>query len=264
VKSQKKYFIFLLSFLTISLGYSQKDAQNKNGIDTATTMVWTGANFSIDFPFGKGYLSETFTFNYNVGTRLILKTKTNWTFDFFFNYMFGSNIKLSSDEVFGDLIDNNGSIFDKNGLKATIYIEGRYWAFGGAVGKIIPVDRWKNSGIWLRTSFGYLGHKIFITDPDNLVVGLERTTYRKGYDRLSTGFCMTQFAGYLFMRKKRAASFYTGIEISEMWTKPYRNYIFPVGSTTEMPGKFSGMFSIKIGWIVPLYEKKVVTTLYKY
>ncbi|MEG2070547.1 MAG: hypothetical protein RR034_04160 [Bacteroidales bacterium] len=251
---KKTSFIFLLMLPLFLSGQSIK--YDKMFVDSATTMIWTGLNFSYQWPFGK--MAQTFKGNFNIGTGINLKTNSNWTFDINFNYLFGSSIK--SDQLFGDVVTSQGSIIDGNGYKATIYTEGRYWRIGAGFGKIIPVNRWRNSGIWLHTDFSYFRHKIYINDPDYQVPQLNGD-YRKLYDQRSSGFCMSQFIGYLFMQRIRVASFYAGIEIYEMWTKPDRNYSFVEGATKDLPYKFSGMM---IGWIVPLYEKKKVTTLYTF
>jgi len=232
-------------------------------VDTSTMMVWTHANFGYQIPFGSGYLSSTFGNNFNIGTGLIIKSKQNWTFDLYFNYMFGSDVVLADSAILGSMVNSNGDIIDENGLKATIYLEGRYWTTGLGVGKLIPLNRWKNSGIWIKTNFGLFSHQIYITDPDNGVTQLDKDTYRKGYDQLSLGFSSSQFVGYLFMHKKRILSFYTGIEVTEIWSKPIRSYNFLLGPSSSLPVKFSGLIALKIGWIVPLFEDKKVVNFYK-
>jgi len=258
--NSKISLFFSLLLLIPSFIFAQQYDDGKKYVDTATSMLWTGANFSYQLPAGA--LAKTFNGNFNIGTGFTYKTFHNWTWDLNFNYFFGANID-DSYSVLGNMVNSNGDIIDGNGLKATIYLEGRYWNLGVGVGKVIPVNRWKNSGIWIHTGFGFFQHKIHISDPDNQVSQL-LGNYKKGYDQRSSGFCMSQFVGYLFMQKRRVASFYAGVEITELWTKPDRNYIFVIGPTNNIPYKFSALFGLKIGWIVPLYEKKKVTTFYKY
>lgn len=235
------------------------DFKDKNYVDTSTTMVWAGVNMMGQLPLG--YLKEWFKPNMAVGANVTLKTKSNWTLDVGFNYMFGSNLRDTTFAFLGDLANEDGIVWDGNGNKATLYFEGRYWMFGAGIGKVIPVNRWKNSGIWLRLGAGYFGHKIRINDYNHQVPQLDGN-YTKGYDHLSGGFAMSQFVGYLFNQKNRILNFYGGIEFYEIWTKPTRNYIFNEGPTAGIKNKFSGLISLKIGWNIPLYEKKSVTTFY--
>lgn len=260
----KRHLLLLLALCTLSLGlraqsHVRTNFKDKNYVDTSATMVWTGVNMAGQLPVG--YLRDWFKPNLAVGTGVTLKTKSNWTFDVNFNYMFGANLRDTSFAFLGDLANEDGVVMDGNGMKAVLYFEGRYWTVGAGFGKLIPVNRWKNSGIWLRFGAGYFGHKIRINDYNHQVPQLD-DDYIKGYDHRSGGFMMSQFVGYLFNQKNRILNFYGGIEFSEIWTKPNRNYIFFEGPTAGMKSKFSGLVSLKLGWNIPLYEKKSVTTFY--
>lgn len=243
-----------------SVSNVRTDFSSKDYVDTMATMVWTGVNMSGQLPLG--LLREWFTPNLAVGTGVNIKTNHNWTFDVCFNYMFQSSLRDTTAPFLGDMVDDYGRIMDGNGRTALgVSFEGRYCYVGAGIGKVIPVNRWKNSGIWLRYSMGYFTHKIRINDYDHQVPQLDGD-YLKGYDHRSGGFAMSQFVGYLFIQKNRLLNFYGGIEFFESWTKPNRNYIFNEGSTANAKYKFSGLIGLKIGWNIPLYEKKSVTTFY--
>ncbi len=263
------YLVVLLLLCSFAVASAQRGTshvrtnyKDKNYVDTTATMVWTGVNMAGHLPMGD--LKSWFKPNLSVGTGLTVKTKGNWTFDMAGNYMFGANLRDKSAAFLGDIVSEAGGdhiVLDGNGLQAKIYLEGRYWQFGANVGKVIPVNRWKNSGVWVRLGAGYFGHKIRINDYDNQVPQLDGN-YKKGYDHLSGGFALNQFVGYLFIQKNRVLNFYGGIEFYEIWSKPTRNYIINEGSTADLKYKFSGLVGLKIGWNIPLYEKKSVTTFY--
>lgn len=264
----KKLLISFLAFTLFIPIFStaqsniRTDFSSKAYVDTSTTMLWVGVSMDGQLPFGA--LKTTFKPNLAVGANFTAKTKSNWTFDFTATYMFGSNLRDNKASFLGDMVREVGGkplVIDGNGMEATLYFEGRYWYFGPSIGKIIPVNRWKNSGIWIRLGAGYFGHKIRINDYDNQVPQLDGD-YLKLYDHRSDGFAMSQFIGYLFIQKNRVLNFYGGIEIFETWTKPNRNYVFPEGNTANMKNKFSCLLGLKIGWNIPLYEKKSVTTFY--
>ena len=268
-------FTFMIFFTTVfSQEFYRRDL---NYVDTATFMVWAAPNFSMHVPFGKGYLASTFNYNFSVGLDIAIKTKSNWTIDIGFNYMFGSRL-ITKDltEILGDMafygpadtLKKKAIVYNGAGNNGVVLAsEGRYWYFGASVGKIVPVSRWKNSGLWFKLGIGYFGHKINFIDPDNFFPQIDQKTYRLGYDQRSSGVSLNQFFGYLFMQKKRVLSFYAGVELWEIFSKPDRGYIFTgnlVGSTDKLPVKFSGLVGIKVGWILPFYEKKRVTTFYYY
>ena len=263
VKMREKLLIglticLMLPWLVQAQAY-RTDFNSKDYVDTMATMVWTGVTFGGFLP--TNYLHDWFKPNLGVGTGLTLKTKKNWTLDLQLGYMFGGNLRDITCPFLGNLADENGRIIDGNGMKTDIYTEGRYWYFGLGAGKVIPVSRWKNSGIWVRLNAGYFGHKIKITDYDHQIPQLDGD-YLKGYDHLSGGFALNQFIGYLFIQKNRLLNFYGGFEFYEIWTKPSRNYIINEGPTDNAKVQFSSLIGLKIGWNIPLYEKKSVTTFY--
>jgi len=274
---RKKTIPFLFIFIAFCFNTFSQELyrRDNNYVDSATFMIWATPNFSVQFPFGKGYLASTFKFNYCVGLDLTFKTKTNWTFDVGFNYMFGSKLKISPEEVLGemvfygedDLLHKKPIVYNGAGNNGVVLAyEGRYWYFGASLGKVIPFNRWQNSGFWLKLGIGYFGHKIHFTDPNSYFPQIDKK-YRLGYDQRSQGVALNQFFGYLFMQKRRVLSFYAGIELWEIFSKPDRGYIFTgkyAGPTKKLNMKFSGLVGIKIGWVLPFYEKKRVTTFYYY
>lgn len=238
----------------------QTDFSSKDYVDTAAPMIWLDAHLAYHFPMGD--LRNYFKNNFAVGPGFTFKSKSNWTVGFHFDYMFGANLR-DPNYFNGTLANDNGIVIDGNGLvsQGGITAEGRYWSLMADFGKIIPVDRWKNSGIWLRMGLGYFSHKLRVDDVSKQYPQLD-DNYAKGYDRRSGGFALNQFIGYQFIRKNRMLNFFVGIEFHEMWTKPNRNYIFFEGPTADMPTKFSGLIGIKAGWNIPLYERKTTTTFY--
>jgi len=271
---KKTILFFLLFFTILSPVFSQEFYRRDiNYVDTATFMIWASPNFSVHFPFGKGYLATMFKHNYSIGFDFTFKTKTNWSFDVGFNYMFGSKVKKNAKDILGDIAiefikDTLYGFYNVSGKNESVLTwEGRYWNFGATLGKIIPFNRWQNSGVWLKFGMGFFGHKIFFADANNYFPQIAQKTYRLGYDQRSSGVALNQFLGYLFMQKRRVLSFYAGIEFWEIFSKPDRGYIYVgdlKGSTDKLPRKFSGLVGVKIGWVLPFYEKKRVTTLYTF
>ncbi|MDR0206540.1 MAG: hypothetical protein LBI45_04710 [Bacteroidales bacterium] len=272
--NKNRFFLLVLLLLAIPTLFSQEFyRRNVIYMDTTTFMIWATPNFAVHFPFGNnGYLDGTFKHNYKIGLDLTFKTKSNLTFDFSFNYMFGSKIRLNPKELFGDMViylnDTTVAFFNGEGNHSVeLSQEGRYWNLNVSVGKIVPLDRWKNSGLWFKAGIGFFSHKIYFADSYKFFPQIDQKTYRLGYDRRSSGVALNQFFGYLFLRQKRVLSFYVGIEIWEVFTKPNRGYIFVgeyAGPTDKLLYKFSGLIGVKAGWNLPFYEKKRVVTLYTY
>lgn len=258
-----KVLIILLSLMPAIL-VGQSIRYDKSFVDSASTMVWTEVNMSWQFPVGG--LRELFKMNGSVGTGITVKTASNWLFGISGNYCFGAAMRDST--ILDNLKDHNGYTYNSDGTCNQDYlnkeIEGRYWYVAVGFGKVIPVNRWKNSGIRLYADFGIAQHKIHLGSQAADYVPMLRGNYKKAYDRRSTGFHMSQSIGYLFIQRVRVASFYAGLEFHEMWTKPDRNYIIGLGPTEGTKAKFSGLVGIKVAWIIPLYERKKVSTFYTY
>ncbi len=266
MKTLSKYIFFLLLIISTLSLKAQSNYDRLEWRDSATSMILINANVGYLLNYNTGYWGELFSQSFSAGTNCFFKTSSNWTFDFAFNIMFDGKLRPSVDYkgILGDLVYDNGNVIDANGSPATLTLKGTGWNFALGAGKVIPVsDRWRNSGIWIRVTAGYYGHKINI-GPSDQIVALLQEDYKKGFDQLSAGFATSQFIGYLHVRDKRTSSFYAGFEFWEMWTRPSRTYSFMLGSRESLPFKFSGMVGFKVGWIIPLQEKKAVTTLYKY
>jgi len=270
-KTILSFFVLLTTICSVfSQEFLKKDLEY---VDTATFMIWATPKFAIQTPFGNGYLAKTFKFNYESGLDITFKTKSNWTIDLVFDYMFGSKLRGSPENFLGDMLfypysdTLPGAVYNGAGNNdVTLTYEGRYWYFGASVGKIIPLDRWKNSGLWFKMGAGYFGHKIHFTDPNSWFPQIDQE-YRYGYDQRASAIALNQFIGYLFLQKRRVLSFYIGIEVWEIFSKPDRGYIFVgnlKGPTNILPRKFSGLLGIKLGWNLPFYEKKRVVTYYYY
>ena len=119
--------------------------------------------------------------------------------------------------------------------------------------------------------FGCVG-EIITEKAGNLNLGVPGIMYLGGISSLVAVFLydaealvdkVLLFIGYIFMRKVRVASFYAGFEISEIWTKSNRNYSFLLMGKDETK-RFSILIGPKIGWVVPLTEKRKIQTLYRY
>lgn len=262
--------IVCLLVLMPSLLLGQDIKPNKDFVDSSATMVWLAVSMSAQFPFGAKdnvfTIPSLFKVNGSVGVDCTVKTPGNWTYGIRGNYCFGGAMRDNT--VLDNLKDHNGYIYNSDGSNNETEIEeeleGRYWYVSAGFGKVFPVNRWKNSGVWLYADFGVVQHKIYMGSQVADYVPMLQGDYRKGYDRRSTGFHMSQSIGYLFIQRKRVASFYAGIEVHEMWTSPDRNYFLGYGPTADMKSEFSGLVGIKVAWIIPLYEKKKVETYYMY
>ncbi|HXH20060.1 MAG TPA: hypothetical protein VNJ07_13360, partial [Chitinophagales bacterium] len=78
--------------------------------------------------------------------------------------------------------------------------------------------------------------------------------YRKGYDRLTSGFMLSQFIGYFFLdAKKKRINCYAGIEVQEGFAKNRRSWNFDEKRRDDSL-RNDILISIRLGWIIPFYR----------
>jgi hypothetical protein len=106
----------------------------------------------------------------------------------------------------------------------------------------------------LTAGGGIMQHKIHIVNSGNTAPQLD-DEYKKGYDRLTNGFALTEFVGYKHLSRNRVWSFYGGIEFTQAFTVSRRDYNFDTMSADEA-GRFDQLLGFRIGWVFPLYGRQ--------
>ncbi len=222
----------------------------KNVKDSLVSAPLIQISYAFQVPGGD--LADRFGVNSNAGIDFLYKTKSNWLFGVSGSLIFGNTIK---EGFFLDSIAAaNGTIIGQSGDIANVNLYERGYHIQAKIGKIIPLfGPNKNSGLMITLGGGYLRHRIRIEDANNSTPNLE-DDYEKGYDRLSTGFALSQFIGYIHLGNDRKTNFYAGFDFTQAWTKNRRGYNFDTRQfDTEV--KTDLLFGIKVGWILPLYTK---------
>ena len=183
------------------------------------------------------------------------KDAHNWVYGFEGNFIFGSQVKTK--DLFVNLVDSNGQIYDEGGSAGLVVVNARGFNIDATFGKVIPVfSPNENSGLFLRGGVGYLQHKIRVETQDQYIPTLE-TSYRKGYDRYTTGFNFHEFVGYSFMANQGVVNFYGGFYFSQGLTKNRREIFFDQPDTPVPTNwRLDGQMGIKLGWYIPIYERK--------
>lgn len=249
---------FLFYFFHVSV-FSQVQIR-QSLVDSAGLIVYISANYSYDFVLKNTDLYQESSNLMTVGLNLSMKTKSNWTVETGFNYMFAGKTK-GIDSLFSMITNNAGLIMDGNGSASDIEVDTRGWSLRLEGGKIFPLSKKEqNSGIHVKLGVGVLQRFVFIKNPDNLVPSLTEE-YKKGYDRLTLGVSLYQYIGYTRLSNTKFACFYGGVEFYETFSKRQRDYDF------NLMGKdnrkfFDAMIGLKFGWIIPLYKKEYIDTYY--
>jgi len=231
--------------------YFEGVTQSKSFLDTSIAFPMFKLGFGLQFPAMD--LKDRFGSNSTIEGEFAWKSKSNIVIGLKGNFIFSDNVK--ENDILSPIKTTAGNLIDIGGEPGVISLDERGFSIFLTAGKLIPVfSPNKNSGILLTAGAGVLQHKIKIDFRDSQIPQLDEE-YRKGYDRLSNGFAVQGFIGYLFFSNKRLINFYGGFDYVYASTKNRRGFNF---DTMEFDNKTrnDALTGIKIGWILPLYKAK--------
>jgi hypothetical protein len=100
---------------------------------------------------------------------------------------------------------------------------------------------------------GYFQSKIKLYDAQQKIAAVKGDLVY-GYDRLSSGFSVTQFLGYMYLSDNRLLNFYFGIEGYQAFTQSVRKLNYDTG-LPDTKKRLDMLYGLRFGWILPLYKK---------
>ncbi|MEO5673464.1 MAG: hypothetical protein ABIQ74_02350 [Chitinophagales bacterium] len=245
---QKIFFIIiLLTFLRSNILNAQPGT---NIIDTAVNAKLLSLSYAFQVPFAD--MASRFGSNHNIGTAFTFKMAHNLMIGAEGNFLFGGNIR--EDTIIDGLFTSQGFFIGTNGIAESVILFERGFSFFGKAGKLFTVGGSNpNSGLNVMVGAGFLQHKIKIDDPDKAVPFVDGE-YSKGYDRLTNGFAISQYAGYLHLDARRFLNFNAGIEIIEAFTQNRRDFNFDQMKKDDSE-RVDILLSFKLSWVLPFYGK---------
>ena len=243
-----KKFFFLTTVSTVLFfhGYSQVSIK-----DSSIFMTVIYATYSYQFPGGD--LAKLYGSNSSIGGGLMFKTKFNLLIGGEGNFLFGGTVK-NANSLMKNISTPDGYVMDANGYYADISYLERGFSIYLKFGYIIPVFKSNpNTGLTIIAGGGFLQNKIRIHNPGNTVTEL-LGDYKKGYDRLNSGFGVNGSIGYTYFSENRLVNLYLGFECIQSWTKNKREYFFDTGKRENI-NYSSQYYGIKVKWMIPLYKR---------
>ncbi len=254
----KKYLLIIIVAISTLLNSNTSKAQ-ADIKDSTVFCSMIAVTYS--YQFSGGDLAQRYGDNSTLGPSFSIKTKKNWIFGVDFNYMFGNDVKIQ-DQILKNMVTPEGAPISREGILGDIRMFERGFSTNLKIGKVIPAfGPNPNSGILLMGSFGYMQHSIRIEVDQNDVPGL-MGDYARGYDRLSNGYALSGFLGYIYLSERKLTNFFVGVEYTQAWTKSLREFNFDT-RTSDMSVKHDRLFGIKFGWIFPLYNRAPNRYYYK-
>jgi hypothetical protein len=221
-----------------------------NKPDSVIRVPMLSVSYSFQLPAAD--MAKRFRANSNMGVHFLWKTRKNFLWGAEWNMFFGKSPRET--EMFDSIKTSNGNIIDRNGEYALIRLYQRGHTATLRIGKLFPLSsRNRNSGLFFLLSAGYIQHKIRIDEIGRRTPQLN-PDYKKGYDRLTSGFLTGISAGYLLITNSR---YFNGFVAAELWpgfTQSRRSYNFDTMSR-DTQKRLDILYGFRIGFILPLYPK---------
>lgn len=245
----KKLIITLLTILPI-VASAQYDIKSEK-ISTWMFQV----TYAYQFP---GMDTKTlFGDNHSIGGSVFYKTDKNWIFSINGNFISGNNVNITRQQLFGDILDNNGEIITGDGIYGSYALFERGAHFQARVGKIFPVlSPNPNCGFFVQGGLGYLYNRVrtefgSYASPPPALAG----DYLYGYDRMRGGFAWSAEIGYLVLSNSRVLNFSLSLEFTQAYTKPLRKWDFNLmgKDTNTYVDQYIG---IRAAIYIPTYKRK--------
>ena len=219
-------------------------------------------NGNADFDIPAADMAKRFGVSYRLGPAVTYKTASNWVFGVKMDFIAGNLIKQDSFMI--NVRDKyntnfNGKVLefiDINGYRSGVPVYERGYMVGVQVGRIINFNKYHpDDGLMLLSSVGFMQHKIDIYDRDKSVAQI-LGPYLKGYDRLTNGLYVEQYAGYTYFAKNGLLNFNLGVDCSVGFTQGRRDYLFDV-MRPDTKKRTDILFGLRGGWMIPVFRKKV-------
>jgi hypothetical protein len=236
-------FIFILAFNVPCLAQRYGNQRSNEGKLMLLNLVFGGHTPGAD-------LADRFGRNLSLGGGFDFVTAKSYILGVQSTFFFGDEVKQ---DVLAPLRNDDGFIFGDNGAPSEISLKERGLSIDAHIGKIIGIGGTSlRSGIRLTAGAGFFQHKIRIQDDPVAPVSILNKQYKKGYDRLSNGFVLTQFIGYQHLSNNRRINFLAGFEFSQAFTESRRSFNFDT-RMKENEKRLDLLYGIRIGWTLPFY-----------
>lgn len=260
--------VFTLFFLLFAVAVSGQERDllfAPTAKDKAKRGFILEGNGAFDIPGAD--MAKRFGASYRVGPGVLYKTALNWVFGAKCDFILGNKIKTDSFMI--NITDkysaHTGSLYEfinQSGQRVGVPVYERGYIIGLCAGKIIALDeRHPDNGIMLLTSGGFIQHKIDIYNSNKDVAQL-RGNYLKGYDRLTNGLFIEQYAGYCYFAKNKLLNFNIGLDALFGFTQGRRDYLYDV-MRADNAQRLDILYGIRASWFIPIFKRKSEDILFE-
>lgn len=246
-RDQPKYLYYkrvILAVLLVLIG-RWLPAQESYNKDPALTFA-----LAYGYQIPGADFAERFGSSFYLSSQIGFLNQNNWALQLDGGLLFGDQVK---EDVLAPLRTLEGNIISNDRALADIQLRARAVYLGLNLSKTLVLsDAYPRSGIRLGLGTGFLQHKIRIQDDPQSFVPQLTDELKKGYDRLTNGWYISQFVGYQYLSNDRKINFYAGFETMQAFTQNRRSINVDTG-IMDTKNRLDTTWGFKIGWILPIY-----------
>jgi len=199
-----------------------------------------------------GDLSKRFGPAGQVGLEINRIVGGKWLFGGSFTHLFSHSVR--EQDIFSNISTESGNVITRDGVFEDYRLRLFGWLMTARVGRLIPLNPSRpNQGLSLELGVGALQHKIRIETP---VLNSPQLSadYKRGYDRLSNGLCVSPSLGYLHYSANRRINYFVRLEGHIAQTRNRRTVNYDTGLPDHRLRR-DALWGIRAGWILPLYRR---------
>lgn len=241
-------FLVFLCLGLVSTGKSQSVVK-----DSSLSIPMIGVSAGLNLPTQE--LQQRFRHFAQVGGMFQWKTTKNWMWSADAHFLFGK--KVNDTTMLDGLLTENRFLIGADGTLYDVRFLMRGFSAQVRAGRMLMTG-WpnRNSGLYAQAGLGFLQHKIRLEYERNAPIPALAGEYYKGYDRLSNGLSTSLSAGYLFLSNQRLVNFFVAVDYQAAFTKNRRSWNYDTNSA-DTHLRSDGYFSVRLGWIIPMYRRVV-------
>lgn len=219
-------------------------------LDSAITIPFIGISYGFHNPTGD--LANRSGILQSIGGQFGMKFKSNIYLGFKMDYVFANTVR--EEGVLDNIRTKDGGIIEIGGQQSNPILDIEGYTVSIMAGYLFPIlGPNPNSGFLISAGPCFLQHRIQIDYRDAQIPQLE-DDYISGYDRLTNGFGLNEFVGYMFFSKRKLINMYAGFDFMQTWTKNQREYNYDEGKA-DVEVRNDNMVGFRIGWILTLYRR---------
>lgn len=255
----KKYAILFILLAVHLSSFAQNELFGYDSTIKAHSGFILNGNISADLPLFD--MAKRFGINYRLGPAITYKTKTNWIFGVKFDFLSGNQIKEDSlminikDKYSTQFNGKEVQFLNTSGIRTGVPIYERGYLAGISAGHIFNRNPAQPDNGWMiLTTAGFIQHKINIFNDQKDVAQLQGG-YLKGYDRLTNGWFVEQFAGYSYFAHNGLLNFNIGVDVMVGFTRGRRDYLYDV-MRSDNAQRIDMLVGLRGGWMIPIFKRK--------